>query len=210
MTGGKSRFSQMLIDRQKQAGMTDKQIADRYNWIQQTFNRWKIASLPRKNMFPSIANFLGITPEEVERLVEDAATTENAVKNVSIFGMANIHGAVSDRKTGKYKFRRPGRHATAIPTGRYAIMIQTEVMMPALVAGSKAWVDPSVTPRLGNDVMVHADGGKAWVGQLRGAGKRGGTTEVTITQHAAGTMVIRDVQAIHVIVLSERVSSWSD
>lgn len=199
-----------MLDRQTELGLTDRQVAERHNWVAQTFSRWKLGSLPRPNLFPSIAAFLNVPIDTVRDLVEDAAPMEGAVKNVSIFGVAGIHGVTSDRKTGKYHFRRSGRNRTAIPTGRYAIMIETEVMTPALVGGSKAWVDPSAPVRAGSDVLVHADNGKAWIGKLLAAGRRDGKPEVTITQYSGNKrLVIRNAEAIHVIVLSERVSSWS-
>jgi hypothetical protein len=75
-------------------------------------------------------------------------------------------------------------------------------MEPALMVGTKAWLDPAVWPKPGNEVMVHAKGGAAWLGRLVSIAD--GRAEI---ERPAGTMTIRDVEAVHVIVLSERVAA---
>ncbi|XKM40373.1 hypothetical protein A4U53_031070 [Rhizobium ruizarguesonis] len=120
------------------------------------------------------------------------------VPKVSVFATSSVYGKMADRKEGKFKFAVP------LPAGRYAIQMDTPIMEPALIFGSKAWVDPSVWPKVGNEVLVHARNGVAWIGRLE---SHDNDTAV-ISQYAfEDKITVRNVEAIHTIVLSERVTS---
>jgi hypothetical protein len=195
----KSRFAQTLINEQTKRGLTDREIAEKHNWLQQTFNRWKMGSLPRDHMYGSIANFLGVTNDKVRELVEEArANSETTPKS---FGATSVHGIVADRKEGKYKFPPPQFAGKNIPHGRYAILVDTKIMEPALLAGTKAWLDTTLWPSAGNEVLVHTKSGFAWIGRFVAIAD--GSADI---ERGGQTMTIRDVRAIHVIVLSERVA----
>jgi hypothetical protein len=202
MAPSKSRFAQMLVNEQTKQGLTDREVAAKYDWLQQTFSRWKMGSLPRSHMFASIAAFLGIPTEQVAEIVEEAGQSASSTKLPVTFGGVRTYGRVTDRKDGKYVFEAYNQGRKRIPEGRYAILIDTKVMEPALMVGTKAWLDPAVWPKPGNEVMVHAKGGAAWLGRLVSIAD--GRAE--IERPAVGTMTIRDVEAVHVIVLSERVA----
>ncbi|WP_245422910.1 hypothetical protein [Rhizobium sp. S9] len=187
---------------QTKQGLTDREVAAKYDWLQQTFSRWKMGSLPRAHMFASIASFLNISPDMVRELVDEAAQSTGNTKLPVAFSGVRTYGKVTDRKDGKYVFEAFNQGRKRIPEGRYAILIDTKVMEPALLVGTKAWLDPGSWPKPGNEVMVHAKGGAAWIGRLVSlAGDR-----AEIERPAAGAMTIRDVEAVHVIVLSERVA----
>ncbi|WP_065091459.1 hypothetical protein [Rhizobium leucaenae] len=202
MAPSRSRFAKMLID--KQSSQTDREVAEQYGWLQQTFSRWKMGSLPRPHMYESIAAFLGVDIDEVEEAVREAAESAANAKlpKVSAFNTASVYGKISDRKEGKYKFPPPTFAGKNIPHGRYAILVATKIMEPALLAGTKAWLDTTVWPQPGNEVLVHAKSGLAWVGRLVAVAD--GTAEI---ERGGKTMTIRDVRAVHVIVLAERVAS---
>ena len=202
---GNSRFAQMLLNEQTKRGMTDREIAEKHNWLQQTFSRWKMGSLPRPHMFASIAHFLQIDTAMVRELVDEAKDSAGNTKlpNVGAFNTARIYGKVVDRKDGKYSFEPFNRGRKRVPEGRYAIHIDTKVMEPALLVGTKAWVDPAVWPRMGMEVIVHAKGGAAWIGRLVSVSDG----QAILDRLAGGSMTVRDVEAVHVIVLSERVAS---
>ncbi|MBY3434870.1 hypothetical protein [Rhizobium laguerreae] len=192
----------MLATEQTKQGLTDREVADKYGWLQQTFSRWKMGSLPRQHMFASIASFLGVGTETVAELVDEASQSTGSTKLAAAYGSARVYGKVTDRKAGKYVFEAFNQGRKRIPEGRYAILVDTKVMEPALLVGTKAWVDPAVWPTAGNEVMVHAKGGVAWLGRLVSL------ADALATIEAAGKeMTIRDVEAVHVIVLSERVAA---
>ena len=192
----------MLVNEQTKQGLTDREVAAKHDWLQQTFSRWKMGSLPRAHMFASIASFLNISPDMVRELVDEAMQSTGNTKLPVAFSGVRTYGKVTDRKDGKYVFEAFNQGRKLIPEGRYAILIDTKVMEPALLVGTKAWLDPAAWPKPGNEVMVHAKGGAAWIGRLVSlAGDR-----ADIERHAAGSMTIRDVEAVHVIVLSERVA----
>lgn len=113
------------------------------------------------------------------------------------------YGKMSDRKDGRYKFEPFNAGRKRIPEGRYQISIDTKVMEPALHVGTLAWVDPSIWPQPGNEVIVHAKGGTAWIGVLVSLKD----DEAHITRLAAEPIIIEAVVAVHVIVLSERLPS---
>jgi hypothetical protein len=198
MAPSRSRFAKMLVD--KQASQTDREVSEQYGWLQQTFSRWKMGSLPRPHMYESIASFLGVSREEVAELVDEAAA--HAKTTPKSFTATSVHGMIADRKEGKYKFPPPTFAGKNIPHGRYAILVDTKIMEPALLAGTKAWLDTTVWPQPGNEVLVHAKSGLAWVGRLVAVAD--GAAEI---ERGGKTMTIRDVRAVHVIVLAERVAS---
>lgn len=202
---GSSRFAQMLLNEQTKRGLTDREIAEKHNWLQQTFSRWKMGSLPRPHMFASISTFLQINVEMVRELVDEArdSTGNTKLPKVGAFNTARIYGKVVDRKNGKYAFDAFNHGRKRIPEGRYAIAIDTKVMEPALLVGTKAWVDPAIWPKPGNEVVVHAKGGTAWLGRLTAISQ----DRADIEQLSGGSMTVRDVEAVHVIVLSERVAA---
>jgi transcriptional regulator with XRE-family HTH domain len=196
----------MLLNEQTRRGLTDREVAEANGWLQQTFSRWKMGSLPRQHMFASIAPFLNISIDMVAELVEEATTSTGNTKLPAGLKVASVYGRVTDRKDGKYTFDAFNVGRKRIPEGRYAILIDTKVMEPALPVGTKAWADPGVWPQPGNEVMVHAKGGVAWIGKL--VSLANGSAE--IERYAAPgreKMTVRDVDAVHVIVLSERVAA---
>lgn len=195
----------MLFNEQMRREATDRQIATEFDWLQQTFNRWKAGSLPRPHMYPSIAKFLKISVDMVTELVEEAVVSQSTTKlpKAVTFNSARVYGKVTDRKAGKYGFEAYNQGRRHIPEGRYCILIETKVMEPALVVGTKAWLDPGVWPQVGNDVLVHSAGGAAWIGRL--AANNGATAD--LERHAGPPVTVRDVKAIHVIVLAERVAN---
>jgi transcriptional regulator with XRE-family HTH domain len=196
----RTRLARLIIE--KQASRTDREVAEQTGWLQQTFNRWKNGGVPRPDMYASLAEFLGVTRDEVEELVLDARQAESSpVPKSGIFNTAKTYGRVSDRKDGKYAFEAFNNGRKRIPDGRYWIEIDTKIMEPALPVGTRAWVDPAVWPRGGMEVIVHAKGGAAWLGRLQSLGD--GTA--SLTRDAGPAVTIRDVEAVHAIVLSERI-----
>ncbi len=197
MAPSRSRFAKMLVD--KQAAMTDREVAEQYGWLQQTFSRWKMGSLPRPHMYESIASFLGVEVDTVRDAVDEARdNTKTTPKSLTA---TSVHGMIADRKEGKYRFPPPTFAGKNIPHGRYAILIDTKIMEPALLAGTKAWLDTTVWPQPGNEVLVHAKNGMAWIGRLVAVADSNAEIE-----RGGKTMTIRDVRAVHVIVLAERVA----
>ncbi|WP_247750174.1 hypothetical protein [Rhizobium sp. 16-449-1b] len=193
-----SRLSQMLTAEVKRRQISEIKIADEFGWAPQTFNTWKHGVVPRQNWFVALSNFLNIPMSDVEMLVEEARTSTG---NTKLPKIDPVFGKVSDRKDGKFAF--PAEHGQRFPLGRYAIRVDTKVMEPALLVGTKAWLDPSIWPQTGNDVLVHTKSGAAWIGQL--AAIENNTAK--LHRHAAKEIVVSEIEAIHVIVLSERLPS---
>lgn len=181
-----SKLSELLANEQARRGITDYKAAQEIGVSQQTYSTWKHGSEPRPNKFAALAEWLGVPAEEI----------------VGIAGpkkAAAIHGRVSDRKEGKYRFDADdaGRR---IPSARYAFPLETNVMEPALLYGTRAWADPAAWPKPGHEVLAHGPKGVAWLGRLvtAEAGR-------AVIENAAGRFVVEGVEAIHVVVLSERV-----
>lgn len=193
-----SRLSQMLAHEQKRREMSEREIADEYGWKQQSFSQWKTGTIPRTAWFGKLAAFLRISPKMVGELVVEAKTSTGNTKLPKTLDLARAYprGHVSDRKAGKFRF-------DDVPIARYSITVDTKVMEPALLVGTKAWLDPGIWPQAGNDVLVYGRSGNAWLGRL--VALEGNIAE--ITRHDGPDMRITDVQAVHVVVLSERLSS---
>lgn len=196
----RTRLARLIIE--KQGGDSDREVAERHGWLQQTYNRWKNGGTPRPDMYASLAEFLGVTHDELEALVIEARqAAASPVPRTGVFNTAKTYGRVSDRKDGKYAFEAFNNGRKRIPEGRYWIDIDTKVMEPALPVGTRAWVDPGVWPKPGHEVLVHAKGGSAWLGRLQSLGN--GTA--SLTRDAGQPVNVRDVEAVHAIVLSERI-----
>lgn len=195
-----TKLSDMLAEKQKAIGATDSQICRDYGWMQQTFSTWKRGTVPRSNMHEAVSRFLGISVKELERIIAESST-DTETTNLSSFRTSREYGKVSDRKDGKFKFLPVNAGRKAIPEGRYSIQVDTKVMEPALPVGTKAWLDPTVWPKPGQEVMAFGKGGVAWLGRL--ASVENGRAE--LERHAADPVTVSDVQAVHVVVLSERV-----
>jgi hypothetical protein len=185
-----SRFSDTLTAEIKRREISDTMAAEEFGWTKQAFSTWKRGVLPRQQWYGPLSRFLGIDVHEVEALIDEARTATNPPEPTA--------GRVTDRKDGRF-------HFDSIPAGRYAFSVDTRVMEPALVLGGKAWAQPGIWPQPGNDVIVHAKGGSAWIGQLSALG----VGEATLKRQAADELTVRDVLAVHVIVLSERVAGGS-
>jgi hypothetical protein len=180
-----SRFSQMLIEEMKAREVSESVVATEFGWTKQAFNTWKNGVMPRKQWFGPLSRFLHISIDDVESITNEARV-----------GIASgLVGRVTDRKDGRF-------HFDGIPSDRYAFSVDTKIMEPALVLGAKAWAQPGVWPQIGNEVIAHARGGSAWIGRL--SGMENGAA--ILNRHAAPEITVRDVQAVHVIVLSERLA----
>ncbi|TCR07219.1 S24 family peptidase [Neorhizobium sp. JUb45] len=194
----KSRFAQMLIDKQRERNLTDRETAGELGEQQQTFSTWKRYSLPRLPR-PKLASFLNISEEKLAEFVEEArhAAVDGKIAPLTAFAKASTYGRVSDRKDGKFKFDSTRK---AVPDGRYAVIVDTKLMEPVFKVGCKVWLDPTVWPKPGNDVIAHSRGGLAWIGRLEELGET-----ARLSRYAGDPVTVSDLTAVHVIVLAERV-----
>ncbi|THK34465.1 XRE family transcriptional regulator [Ensifer sp. MPMI2T] len=183
----------MLKNEQAKRGQKDREAAAEIDVLQQTFSAWKHGSLPRPNKYDAVAAYLKISHDMLDELVEEARHSTGSTKLPQL-DKAREYGRVSDRKEGKFKF-------DSLPTSKYAARIDTNVMEPALLYGRKAWLDPAVWPAIGHEVIVHGRRGAAWLGRLAAM-----DDSKAVIENASGRIVIDDVQAIHAVVLSERVA----
>lgn len=199
-----SRLSQMLIAEQARRGQTDREAAAEMEVLQQTFSAWKSGSIPRPNKYDVVASWLRIAPNEMIELVDETreGASDARLPKLSAYNTARTYGRISDRKEGKYKFDPVNAGRKRVPEGRYAVTIDTKVMEPALIVGTKAWLDPGIWPRPGNEVMVHAKGGFAWLGRLVSFADGKAVIENSAGQHA-----VDNVEAVHAVVLAERISA---
>lgn len=194
----------MLKNEQVRRGLTDVDVAAEIGVSQQTFNAWKGGVVPRPNKYAAVASYLQISDDMMVELAEEAriSTGNTKLPKLTAYNTARTYGRVSDRKEGKYKFDPVNAGRKRIPEGRYAIEVGTNVMEPALLYGTKVWVDPGIWPTAGNEVLVHAKGGFAWLGRLE---KMGNETAEISQDALEGTIVVKDVLAVHVVVLAERI-----
>lgn len=201
-----SRLSQMLLNEQAKRGLTDYRAAKEIGVLQQTYSSWKHGSVPRPNRYAAIAGWLHISIDMARELCEEAVASTGSTKLPRT--VEQPAGRISDRKEGRFKFDPVSTGSSSggskrIPSSRYTVSVDTKVMEPALLVGTKAWLDPSVWPKVGNEVMVHGKGGIAWLGRLESL--ENGRAE--ISRYALGNRItIDDVQAVHAVVLSERVA----
>ena len=198
----KSRLAMLIAERQRSLGLIERAVAEKYGWVQQTYSTWKRGTIPRPDVRDALADFLDMPRAELDSLCSEAQ--ERAAPGIGVFDTAQPHGKVSDRKDGKFKFDQiqHGYGVSYIPRGRYAVRVETNVMEPALLYGARVWADPAAWPRPGNDVFVHGAKGAAWIGRLEAID---GQTARLSQYGRPGGVVVENFEAIHVVVLAERV-----
>jgi len=184
-------LSDLIVERKADLRMTDRAICAKYGWIQQTFSAWRNGSIPRPDVRPGIAEFLGISADELDHICDQQQARAQHAEIAK----------VSDRKAGRFKFVRTSK-SSHVPRERYSALIETNVMEPALLYGTRAWVEPSMWPVPGYDVFVHGPNGSAWLGRLVAIN---GTSAHLTRHNAEGEIVVENVQAIHPVVLAERI-----
>lgn len=200
MTAKKTRLAQMIAAEQIKRGLNERDAAAHCGVIQQTFSAWKRGVVPRDNKLAGLTAFLGISPEMMDELVEEAAVSLGSTKlpRMGSFDTAREYGRIADRKDGKWKF---DTSRTAIPAGRYAIQMDTKCMEPALRLGTRVWADPAVLTKAGDEVMVHTASGFAWIGVL----EHYELGKATISRPDGWRKELDNVVAVHTIVLAERI-----
>jgi len=193
-----SRLSQLLENELRSRGRSERELAKEFDWSQQAFNTWLKGSVPRKQFWDRIARFLSISVDDVEALAEEAKESTGSTKLPTI---DPVWGKVTDRKAGRYVF--PDESGMRFPLTRYCIRIDTKVMEPALLVGTRAWADPSRWPAVGNEVIAHTKSGAAWIGRLFSIE----ANKATIEQYGSDKKtIVDDIAAVHVIVSSQRIA----
>lgn len=193
----KSRLAQLIIDEQKSRGLTDRESAGEIDVLQQTYSTWKAGRIPREKTWPSLAKFLKMSEIDLRALIDDASVATGKIPPLTVYSNVRTYGRMADRKEAKLKFDTSRKN---VPEGRYAVIVDTKIMEPALPVGCKAWLDPGIWPKPGHDVVAHARG-NGWIGRL--AKLENGNA--TLHRFGADPIEIADVDAVHVIVLSERI-----
>lgn len=201
-----SRLTQMIVNRQREKGMRDRQIADALSDIfgktisQQTYNAWKKGRTPTDAYTSTLAQWLELPVEDVAAAMDEArATTQHGLPSPSAIYQASQYGKIADRKEAKYRFEAYNMGRRRIPEGRYMMSVDTKAMEPIFHVRTRIWIDPTIAPLPGHEVVVHADG-YGWLGILQSQGG-----EVVLDRPAAGSVTVKNVEAIHVVVLSSRI-----
>jgi hypothetical protein len=197
----------MILSKQRSEALTDREVAASLSTLhgkdvlQQTYNKWKKGHAPSAMFWPALARWLEVDESEVEQLAEETKEAAGSTKLPSFTALAYVkaHGKIADRKEGKYRFEAHNMGRRRVPDGRYVMQIDTKVMEPVFHVGTQIWVDPAIAPQVGNEVVVHADG-YGWLGVLAASGG-----EVVLDRPGAGPITVKNVEAIHVVVLSSRV-----
>ncbi|MEV4606150.1 hypothetical protein MRBLMR1_001090 [Neorhizobium sp. LMR1-1-1.1] len=194
----KSRLSQLIINEQKSRGLTERECAVELGVLQQTYSTWKAGRIPREKVWPALSKFLNVPEDTLKELIDEATGSPGGkLPPLTVYSNVRTYGRMADRKEAKLKFDTSRKN---VPEGRYAVIVDTKIMEPALPVGCKAWLDPGIWPKPGHDVVAHARG-NGWIGRL--AKLENGNA--TLHRFGADPIEIPDVDAVHVIVLSERI-----
>lgn len=139
-----SRLSQMLAYELKRRGRSEPDVAREFGWSQQSFNKWKNGSIPRAQFHERLADFLRLSSEMLDELVEEAKVSTGNTK------LPDMGNPIKGRGT-------PG----AITMDEFALGYakpQTQGCYAVRVDGLLMWVNPRITPAPGNTVLVQIDG----------------------------------------------------
>ncbi|MGH0328759.1 helix-turn-helix domain-containing protein [Sinorhizobium meliloti] len=139
-----SRLSQMLLNEQARRGLTDYKAAKEIGVLQQTYSSWKHGSVPRPNRYAAIAGWLGISPDMVRELAEEAGASTGSTKLPNIGAPLMGRGSATALTLDKL----PIGFAKPEISGCYAVRID----------GRNMWVNPNITPADGNTVILRSDG----------------------------------------------------
>ena len=201
-----SRFSQALLNKQRQDALRDRQVAEKISEIhgspisQQTYNSWKKGRTPTDAYAQTLTTWLGVDMDELNAMLDESREASASAISIVALNQAPPYGKISDRKVGKYRFEPYNLGRKRVPEGRYTMAVDTKVMEPIFRVGTRIWVDPTVIVTQGHEVIVHSDG-FGWIGVL----ERWDGTGVVITRPSGDSVTITKVEAIHVIILSSRV-----
>lgn len=196
----KTRLATLIAAEQMRRGLTEREAATLCGVLQQTFSAWKRGVVPRDNKRQTLSTFLGISLDELNAAAADAESEQTTAKlpRIGSFDHARQYGRLIDEAEGKWTFDTSRK---AVPEGRYSIQVDTRAMEPALRVGTRVWADPAVTARIGDEVMVHVDGGFAWIGVLQ----HYEIGRASITRPNGWRRDLDNVVAVHTIVLAERI-----
>ncbi len=143
----KTRLAQMLTNEQARSGMTEKEIAAKHGFSQQGLNTWKKGRAPRNVFYAGIADFLGITPEQVSELADEAKVSTGVTKLPDMGAPVMARGTSTALAIDKFA----SGYAQPAVSGTYA----------ARVDGKMMWVNSRMKPADGNTVVVRgADTGR--------------------------------------------------
>lgn len=198
-----SHLSQIIAQKQLDKNVVDRVAAEEISLAgagdvsQQKYSSWKRGVIPRPNARAALAKWLGIPRDHLDALCEEAESESDV--SLSVWSRVRKAGRIADRKEAKYKFDPVNNGRKRIPEGRYTMSIDTKVLEPVFRAGTQIWIDPAKGPLMGDEVVVHADG-FGWVGVL----KRWDASGATLYRPGAGDVTVKNVEAVHVVVLSSR------
>jgi transcriptional regulator with XRE-family HTH domain len=139
-----SRLSQMLAHELKRRERSEPDIAREFGWSQQAFNKWKNGSIPRAQFHDRLADFLRLSPEMLEELIEEAKISTGNTK------LPDLGNPIKGRGT-----------PDAITMDEFAMGYakpQTQGCYAVRVDGLLMWVNPRITPAPGNTVLIIKDG----------------------------------------------------
>ncbi len=146
---------------------------------QQSVSTWMKDTTPSEMFHDALATWLEIGVTELRTMIGEDATGP--------FSGYPRAGIVSNRKTGKFKFK-------AIPAADYVVKINTGVMEPALPVGALAIVSARAAA-VGQEVIAHMPDGIAWVGVWDGD---------KLVRYLAEPARIDGALAIHPIIAASR------
>lgn len=196
----KTRLASLIAAEQMRRGLTEREAATLCGVLQQTFSAWKRGVVPRDNKRQTLSTFLGLSLNDLNAAVADAESEQTTAKlpRMGSFDTVRQYGRLDDEVEGRWIFDTSRK---AVPEGRYSIQVETRAMEPALRQNTRVWADPSVTARVGDEVMVHVDGGSAWIGIL----EHWEIGKASISRPNGWRRTIENVVAVHTIVLAERI-----
>lgn len=201
-----SQLSQMIVNKQRERGLRDREVADALSALfgrtisQQTYNSWKKGRIPTDAYTSTLSQWLEMSVDDFSAAMDEArASTSHGLPSATAIYQAAQYGKIADRKEAKYRFEAYNMGRRRIPEGRYMMAVDTKAMEPIFHVGTRIWIDPTIAPLPGHEVVVHADG-YGWLGVLKAQ-----AGEVILERPGAGSVTVKNVEAIHVVVLSSRI-----
>ncbi|WFS02794.1 XRE family transcriptional regulator [Rhizobium tumorigenes] len=139
-----SRLSQMIAHELKRSNQSASDISRHYKWSKQSFSTWLNGALPRQQFHQRLAEFLKISLEDLQMLIDEAQKSTGNTKIPNLGSPILGRGTASKLTIDQFAMG----YAKPNIDGCYAVRID----------GRIHWVNPSITPADGNSVLVKENG----------------------------------------------------
>lgn len=212
------RISDIIRKRREELDLTQVQLARLAGTTQTTIDKIENGRSQRSRFLPAVAKVLGLDLAEIDPTLA-AIPAPNASAPVPAPQLSQrqipVYGVAIGGDDGRMKFNGERLDMVGCPPqltnvpNAYAVYVSGDSMVPSFKPGQLAWVNPHLTARPGDDVIVQLhpeQDGDAPEGFIKELVKRTPSRLVVRQYNPAGEIEFdqADVLSVHVVVFASR------